>query len=118
VGSPQEVAGSRDAVAHYACIVNGVRVVASVDVFPSDSAASREKPAGDAFIVSEAPALTGTRAIDSAVHESAAELVGLYFVSTGGWNVSIRVSSPQTDAAPLMDAFALAQRWETLSSAT
>jgi hypothetical protein len=118
VGIPQDVAGSRDAVAHYARVVNGVRVVASVDVYPSDSAASHEKPAGGTFIVSETPALAGTRAVDSATHDAVTELVGLYFVTAGEWNVSIRVSSPQPDAAPLMDAFVLAQRWETLSSAT
>jgi hypothetical protein len=118
VGIPQDVAGSRDAVAHYAVIVNGVRVAASVDVYPSDSAASHEKPAGGAFIVSETPALTGIRAIESTSHDATTELVVVYFVTAGDWNVSIRVSSPQADAAPLMDAFVLAQRWETLSPTT
>ena len=118
VGYPQDLAGSRDAVAHYARVVNGGRMLASVDVYPADSAASHEKPAGGALIVSEARALTATRSIDSTGHGAVSELVGLYFVTTGEWNVSIRISSPQTDAASLMDAFVLGQRWETLNSAT
>src|SRR5262245_48999970 len=39
VGIPQDVAGSRDAVAYYAWNVDGSRIVVSVDVFPADSAA-------------------------------------------------------------------------------
>lgn len=116
VGVPQDVAGSRDAVAHYALRVNGVRMVASVDVYPTDSAAAHELPAGGPYIVSETRALTGTRSVDSS--RDTATLVGLYYVAAGEWQVSIRISSPLADAAPLMDAFVLAQRWETLNAAT
>lgn len=118
VGIPQDVAGSRDAVAHYARVENGVRTVASVDVYPSDSAASHEKPAGGAFIVSESRALTATRSIGAANENVARGLMGIYLVTAGEWHVSIRISSPLMDAAPLMDAFVLAQRWDTLNAST
>jgi hypothetical protein len=118
VGVPQDVAGSRDAVAHYALVVNGIRMVASVDVYPSDSAAGHVQPAGDSFIVSGSRALTGTRSIDIASNDAATGVQGIYFVTTGEWHVSIRISSPQNDAAPLMDAFVREQRWETLNAAT
>lgn len=117
VGVPQDVAGSRDAVAHYALNVNGVRMVASVDVYPTDSAAAHDLPAGGPYIVSETRALTGTRSVGSSGDDTAS-LVGLYFVAAGEWRVSIRISGPLADAAPLMDAFVLAQRWETLNAAS
>src|SRR5262245_41510486 len=37
-GVPQDVDGSRDAVAYYARESNGVRTVAAVDIYPTDSA--------------------------------------------------------------------------------
>jgi hypothetical protein len=118
VGFPQDVAGSRDAVAHYVRDVNGVRTVASVDVYPADSAATHVTPAGGPFIVSEARALMAARSVDTAGNDASTALVGMYLVTAGEWRVSIRVSSPQGDAEALMDAFVLGQRWETLNSAT
>jgi hypothetical protein len=117
VGIPQDVAGSRDAVAHYALDVNGVRIVASVDVYPSDSAAAHALPAGGPYVVSVSRALTGTRSVELTGGDTGGA-VGFYCVSAGEWRVSIRISSPLTDAAALMDAFVLGQRWETLNTAT
>src|SRR5688572_3326279 len=42
VGVPQDVAGSRDAVAYYSYVIDGLRSTASVDVYPEDSTAAAE----------------------------------------------------------------------------
>jgi hypothetical protein len=46
VGMPQDIAGSRDAVAYYAYELNGSRTTASVDVYPVDSATAATTFAG------------------------------------------------------------------------
>ena len=114
VGIPQDVAGSKDAVAYYARVVDGLRTSASVDVYPSDSAAEHRAVTGDSFDVGKDHALHGV--VSSSA--KAAELVREYFVTAGEWRVSIRIVSPQPDTAPLMDAFVLSQRWETLTGPT
>lgn len=117
VGVPQDVAGSRDAVAHYARVVDGVRTVASVDVYPSDSAAEHAEITGDSFPVGKDGALKGVVGSRSTVRDGATELVRDYFVAAGEWRVSIRVVALKLDAASA-DAFVRAQRWDTLPGAT
>jgi hypothetical protein len=132
VGVPQDVAGSRDAVAHYALVVRGQRVVVAVDVFPQDSAAEGVTLAGarDALKAAisagsgelqetEMPLaqsrLRATRIAARAPGRDAAAQV-LYYVSTGEWRVRVVANLP-VDAADLrdeLDQFVRAQRWDTL----
>lgn len=119
VGIPQDVAGSEDAVAHYAYVEDGVRNTASVDVYRADSASAPEhesRPGGQlsegAFAVGAAHALSGTRRIYATGSEGSSELLGVYCISAGEWRVTIRISGSQLEA---MDAFVRDQRWETLN---
>jgi hypothetical protein len=118
VGIPQDVAGSPDAVAYYACVERGgVRNTAAVDMYQASSAAAAElegPPAGrlvsdDTFPLNAARTLTATRQI-YAVGEAAA-LVGTYFISAGDWRVRIRISGSRPE---VMDAFVREQRWDAL----
>ena len=98
-----------DAVGYYACIENGVRVTASVDVYQVKSAAAAEleaRPAGrlrsdGAFPLSATPALAGTRQIYEGGPGTPA-FVGLYFIDAGEWRVRIRITGSRTE---VMDAF-------------
>ena len=133
VGIPQDVAGSRDAVAYYARTAAGVRTVAAVDVYPADSAASRatleaakadveRKNAGDAKQMSEEPlaigpgeSLRATRVAYASASGSA--MTVLYFVAMRDWRVRVEVTAPASDATtlPALDAFVRGQRWESLA---
>jgi len=117
VGIPQDVAGSDDAVAHYAYVEDGVRNVASVNVYRASSAAAGEletaAPAAltseGTFLASERTALSGIRRIYGGSGDSV--LTGVYVISAGEWRVTIQISGSRLEA---MDAFVRAQRWETL----
>jgi hypothetical protein len=108
VGIPQDVAGSPDAVAYYACVENGVRNTAAVDVYQAKSAAAPElerPPEGsltsdDTFPLNAAQALTATRQIYAV--SSPGALVGMYFISAGEWRIRIRITGSRPEA---MDAF-------------
>jgi hypothetical protein len=116
VGIPQDVAGSTDAVAHYACDRGGRRIVASVDVFAADSAAeftTLESMTGGI----ESPA---TLALDAEGTLLASRIVRerlpVYFVDTGPWRVRVQFTAPpdaSLDVA-MLDAFVRGQRWDTL----
>jgi hypothetical protein len=116
VGIPQDVAGSRDAVAYYAREANGVRMVASVDVVAADSTAEGAtqelaETALGAKLASELPLnAKGMKALH-AVHGRRA----LYFAVVGEWRVRILVELPAggADTAQL-DDFVRGQRWGTL----
>jgi hypothetical protein len=119
VGIPQDVAGSRDAVAYYARTLNGIRTVASVDVYTRDSGNEREAPPGrlesdDAFPVGKAGALSGRRLIYVGDGAAAAS-TGIYVIAAGEWQVRIRIAGVPKDLVPMMDSFALDQRWDTLT---
>jgi len=122
VGIPQDVAGSRDAVAYYAHVVDGFRIVASVDVYPVDSAAAQAMMADDAnklssagpFLVGTARKLSGTRRAFAVGAKTGLTMV--YFFAAGDWKVRIRIVDANAELAPLLDAFVLDQRWEALSS--
>lgn len=120
VGIPQDVAGSPDAVGYYACVENGVRMTASVDVYLAKSAAAAElegRPEGlltseGAFPLSATPALAGTRLILE-VGTKTPVLEGLYFIHAGEWPVRIRITGSSADS---MDTFVRGQRWEALGN--
>jgi len=123
VGIPQDVAGSRDAVAYYEREFKGARVVASVDVYPADSAsAAADKLATTAggmasespFVVGKARQLTGVRQIFTVGEKHS--LIVLYLVSAGEWHVRIRVQGANEQILPALESFALDQRWETLNA--
>lgn len=123
VGVPQDVAGSRDAVAYYARVIDGARIVASVDVYPADSAAADGMPtegtatqsSEDPFVVDAARSLSGTRRVFSVGKKDAPTVA--YFISAGEWRVRIRVEAANAQMLPMLDAFAREQRWATLSGA-
>ena len=130
IGAAQDVAGSRDAVASYAREVGGVRVIAAVDVFPTDStAANTTLESARAALIAHAKGADGemsdgelavreelraTRVLFTPAGEAPAEV--LYFANRGEWRVRIRVSVPAAarDVLSSLDAFVLAQRWDTL----
>jgi hypothetical protein len=120
VGIPQDVAGSQDAVAYYACEVGGARNTASVDVYLAKSAAAAEleTPPEDRLTsegtlpLGATQAVAGTRRIYAA-GTGTEGFVGVYFVSAGDWRVRIRITGSELSA---MDAFVRGQRWETLGS--
>lgn len=117
VGIPQDVAGSDDAVAHYAYVEEGVRYTASVDVYRVDSAAAGEHEAAIAGkLSSDGPFLLGTNALSGirrvyASDAGASALTGVYVINAGEWRVAMRISGSQLES---MDAFVRAQRWESL----
>lgn len=131
VGFPQDVAGTRDAVAYYAREMDGVRVVISVDVFPVDSAAEAttldsakavlEKNAGVAATGLEQSTLAlgagDLRATHVFLREPGrASFFTFYWVESGDWRVRIWTRSPQASPAttPAVEAFVRGQRWDTL----
>lgn len=123
VAIPQDVAGSRDAVAYYACTLNGIRTVASVDVYTSDSGNERDAPTGrlesdEAFPVGKAGDLSGRRLIYVVDDGATAASDGVYVISAGEWQVRIRVAGAPKDSMSKMDAFVLEQRWDTLTAET
>ena len=90
VGVPQDVAGSRDAVAYYASEVNGLRVVASVNVFPADSSRAEVLARG---CEDGAPLILETRA---------------------EWRVRICANIPAGTSTGALGEFVRGQRWDTL----
>jgi hypothetical protein len=119
VGIPQDVAGSEDAVAHYACVENGTRHTAAVDVYPATSAAAAEHEAAatgelseGAFLAGGPGALSGTRRIYSTETAGRPALTGVYIINAGEWRVTIRISGSRLET---MDAFVRAQHWESLA---
>lgn len=121
VGIPQDVAGSKDAVAHYACIVDGTRIVASVDVYPADSTAAQDLEADRAsrlasekpFAVGKTQPLSGTRVLNKGAENV---VTALYFISAGEWRVRIRIADANPAITPMLDAFVRDQRWDALSA--
>lgn len=124
VGIPQDIAGSSDAVAHYAWTRDGRRIVAAVDVFPADSSAdgstliSARAALGTAEQTTETELTLGQR---SATRVAFTPVSGdlpaktLYFVVAGDWRVRIQVTSPRgADDLSSLDDFVRAQRWDTL----
>ena len=125
VGVPQDIAGSSDAVAHYAWMLDGRRIVAAVDVFPADTSADGSTLSGARAALGASEQITETElalgqrtATRVASTPASGELPAktLYFVVAGDWRVRIQVSAPPGagDLAPHLDAFARAQRWDTL----
>jgi hypothetical protein len=127
VGLPQDVAGSQDAVAHYAWTRGDLRIVAAVDIVTADTIAEGAtlESARTALVTGAANVadvdlplgdtkLRATRIAIAASAEAAAKT--LYFVDAGSWRVRIQVTLPAgaVDLAPELDAFVRAQRWETL----
>jgi hypothetical protein len=129
-GAAQDVAGSRDAVAHYVRTFDGVRVVVDVDVFPSDSGAEQAT-----FDTARAALVTAVKGVEGQLAEDSLELgkgieamrvrfmpagngpaEALYFVVAGEWRVRIRAGIPAAahEVAGELDAFAQGQRWDTL----
>src|SRR5687767_6222926 len=105
VGIPQDVAGSQDAVAYYALVVNGARITASVDLYAPDSANADAAPAGatGSLSLDKARALSATRVIHPGAGSN--EISGLYFVTAGDWRVRIRISGTTAVTESMMDAF-------------
>src|SRR5687767_9462735 len=95
VGIPQDVAGSDDAVAHYACVENGARRTASVDVYRAASAAAGELEARAAGPSSDTVVVVSTARNMSAnrqVEDAASVVVATYFIDAGEWRVRIRIT--------------------------
>jgi hypothetical protein len=111
-------------VAFYARTVDGVRIVASVDVYPADSAAAEAMVADGAgqlegeapFAVDAERPLSGTRRIFRA-DGAKQTLTVLYFLSVGEWRVRIRVVDANAASLALLDLFARQQQWTSLSAA-
>ena len=117
VGIPQDVAGSEDAVAHYARVENGIRSIASVDVYQAASAAAAQlearsgsKSSDSVLPVSETLGLSAKREVHDAGKPS---MIATYFIDAGEWRVRIRVTGASLEA---MDEFVRGQRWDTLGN--
>jgi hypothetical protein len=120
VGIPQDVAGSHDAVAYYARVVDGTRITASIDLYAPDSASAEAAPAETLGKLSSESTLplekAGALAATKLVYARAGELTGVYHVTAGEWRVRIRISAAPAGTEPAMDTFVLAQRWDMLTS--
>jgi hypothetical protein len=125
VGIPQDVAGSKDAVAYYARVAGGLRTVASVDVYTGDSApsadasqpgplSSEKLSSEEAFAAGKEGALRGIRTIYTLTQGEKSDLVANYAFAIDEWRVRIRFVSAPMDGLPELDAFVIAQPWETL----
>jgi hypothetical protein len=118
VGVPQDINGTDDVGAYYARVAGGVRTVASVNVYAPDSAEPETRPSSVkgkpvAFEISKQPKLSAAKLV---VKEGKSSRATLYFVDTGQWMVKVRATTPLTDKAiaPVLDAFARNQRWDSL----
>jgi hypothetical protein len=136
VGHAQDVAGSRDAVAYYARVADGVRTVASVDVYPDESAAElasleaasaaieRDLPPGFERADEPGVALGGAAPRDLVrvtwryTRAATDALDTLYLAAVGSWRVRIRITVPRATpgAVALGEDFVRAQRWEALGA--
>ena len=121
VGIPQDINGTVDASAWYAREVKGLRTVASVSVYPPDSAQPETTPASIKATpvmveISKKPAL---RAAKLTYKDSKTTRATVYFVDAGTWIVRIRSSLPATikDTGPALEAFVRTQRWDSLQPA-
>jgi hypothetical protein len=124
VGAPQDINGTVDVIAYYARMSKGVRTVASVSVYPPDSAAPETTPASIkatpiAVELSKQPPL---RAARLTYKDGKTTRATVYFIDTGPWIIKIRASLPATDKenAPILEKFVRGQRWDRmqLSSAS
>jgi hypothetical protein len=122
IGTPQDVDGTIDVVAHYARIHDGSRTTAIVDVYPADSTAPAARyEAAVADMDSDVTAADkSVLRIDGALPLRGLKIRSgysvLYFVDTGPWVVKIRTRSERTDASndDENDAFVRQQRWDSL----
>jgi hypothetical protein len=118
VGVPQDINGTVDVAASYARVSKGVRTVASVSVYPPDSAEPETTPASIkatpvAVEISKQPRL---RAARLTYKDAKTTRAIVYFIDTGPWIVRIRASLPATDkaSAPILEQFVRGQRWDRL----
>jgi hypothetical protein len=118
VGVPQDINGTVDVAAYYARVSNGVRTVASVSVYPPDSAAPETTAAsikGNPIVVevSKQPRLRAARVT---YKDGKSARATVYFIDTGAWIVKIRASVPVTDkdTTPILEKFVRSQRWDSL----
>jgi hypothetical protein len=118
VGVPQDINGMVDVAAWYARESKGVRTVASVSVYPPDSAQPETTPASIkakpvTVEISKKPLLQATRL---AFKDGKSSRAIVYFVDTGPWIVRIRSSVPAADKeiAPVLEKFVRGQRWDKL----
>lgn len=118
VGVPQDINGTDDAAAYYARVHEGVRTVASVTVYPPNSAAPQTKPASIkatpvAVAISKQPRLRAARVT---FKDGKSSRTTVYVIDTGAWIVKVRATLPATDkeTAPALEAFARNQRWDSL----
>jgi hypothetical protein len=121
VGVPQDLNGTDDVAAYYARVHEGVRTVASVNVYTLDSAEPETRPASIKakpvkLEISKKPPLTAAKLVYKDGKTSRATA---YFVETATWIVKIRASVPAADkeVAPAIETFARSQRWDTLGLA-
>jgi hypothetical protein len=136
VGVPQTIDGTSDVNAYYERVVNGSRTLATVDVYPPDSAApdaafasskaaiqlklgsGGRKPSQSEsdFKVGKEHALAGRQVVYKVGADSAGSQTSLYFIDTGRWIVKIRATAErtETDTAQKLDDFARGQAWESL----
>jgi hypothetical protein len=120
-GAPQDLNGTDDVVAYYARVHNGVRTVASVNIYAPDSAEPETRPASikatPAMVeISKQPKLRAAKVVYKDGKTSRATA---YFVETGAWIVKIRASVPATDkdVAPALETFVRGQRWDRVQLA-
>lgn len=118
VGVPGDINGTVDVEAYYARVSKGVRTVASVNIYPPDSAAAETTPASIqgtpvSVEISKQPPL---RAAKLAYKDGKSSRATVYLVDTGAWIVKIRASVPAADkvTGPILDKFVRSQRWDSL----
>jgi hypothetical protein len=118
VGVPQDLNGTDDVGAYYARVHNGVRTVASVNVYAPDSAEPETRPASikATAVMVEISKKPKLRAAKVVYKDGKTSRATAYFVDTGAWLVRIRASVPATDkeVAPAIETFARGQRWDRL----
>lgn len=119
VGVPSDIDGTVDVAASYARVSNGLRTVASISVYPPDSAAAETtmpasiKDTPVAFEASGQPRLRATKLIHE---DGTSSRAAVYFIDTGAWIVKISASVPAMDEemASILDTFVRSQRWDSL----
>jgi hypothetical protein len=127
VGAPQDVDGSRDAVAYYARAEKRGRSTAVIDIYPKDSAVGAVTVAQAQTALEREAGLAAAKRVHTRLEVSKPALAiakvsyragtvttCLYFTERGEWIVKIRLSSA-TLAPRAMDDFVRNQRWESLA---
>lgn len=136
VGVPQTIDGTSDVNAYYERAVNGLRTLATVDVYPPDSAtpdaafasskaaielklgSGGRKPlqSESVFKVGKERALAGRQVVYKVRAGSTDSQTNLYFIDTGRWIVKIcaTVERTESDTTQKLDHFARGQAWESL----